>query len=325
MRIPSGKLATTALLGALALTLAASCSSPNTSSPASSGQLTNVVVGAVPAETGAAMYIAQEHGIFAKHGLHVTIRVIQSTSSAFILPEMAKGELDIASGQIPTFIMAEVGGSGSFRLLASGLTLAPGVNEILAMKWSGITDPQQLRHKTIAENAMIGDSPLLVDSVLASYGMKPNDVTVKILGFPDMGAALADHQVDAAYCVEPYCTDIEQKYGAEVIADTDQGAAQGLLTAGYTVTAKWLEHNRKTAAEFAASIAEGATLADTDPADLQQALSASLHVTPMVADVMATGTFPTTVDPVKVSQVADLMLTFGEIKRPFDVNELLGS
>jgi len=41
--------------------------------------------------------------------------------------------------------------------------------------------------------------------------------------------------------------------------------------------------------------------------------------------VMATGTFPTTVDPVKISQVADLMLTFGEIKRPFDVSRLLGS
>jgi NitT/TauT family transport system substrate-binding protein len=323
MRIPSGKLATTALLGALALTLAASCSSPSTSGPASSGQLTNVVVGAVPAETGAAMYIAQEHGIFAKHGLHVTIQTIQSTSD--ILPAMAKGSINIASGQLPSFIMAEVGGGGSFRLLASGLTLAPGVNEILAMKWSGITDPQELRHKTIAENAPIGDSPLLVDSVLASYGMKPSEVSVKILGFPDMGAALADHQVDAAYCVEPYCTDIEQKYGAEVIADTDQGAAQGLLTSGYTVTEKWLKNNQKAATEFAASIAEGATLADTDPADLQRALSASLHITPMVADVMATGTFPTTVDPVKVSQVADLMLTFGEIKRPFDVNKLLGS
>ena len=323
MRTPSGKLITAAVLGTLALTLAASCSSPSTSGPASSGRLTNVVVGAVPAETGAAMYIAQEHGIFAKHGLHVTIQVIQSTSD--ILPAMAKGSIDVASGQLPSFIMAEVGGSGSFRLLASGLTLSPGVNEILAMKWSGITDPQQLRHKTIAENASIGDSPLLVDSVLASYGMKPSDVTVKILSFPEMGAKLAAHQVDAAYCVEPYCTDMQQKYGAEVIADTDQGAAQGLLTSGYTVTAKWLEHNKKTAAEFAASIAEGATLADTNPADLQRALAASLHIAPQVADVMATGTFPTTVDPVKVSQVADLMFTFGELKRPFDVSKLLGS
>ena len=239
MRTPSGKLVIAAVLSVLALTLAASCSSPGTSGPASAGQQTSVVIGAVPAETGAAMYIAQEHGIFAAHGLHVTIRAIQSTSD--ILPEMANGSINIASGQLPSFIMAEVGGTGSFRLLASGLTLSPGVNEILAMKWSGITDPAQLRHKTIAENAPIGDSPLLVDSVLASYGMKPTQVTVKIMKFPDMGAALAAHQVDAAYCVEPYCTDIQQKYGAEVIADTDQGAAQGLLTSGYTVTAKWLK------------------------------------------------------------------------------------
>jgi ABC-type nitrate/sulfonate/bicarbonate transport system substrate-binding protein len=68
------------------------------------------------------MYIAQEHGIFAEHGLHVTIRAIQSTSD--ILPEMAKGSINIASGQLPSFIMAEVGGTGSFRLLASGPRMA---------------------------------------------------------------------------------------------------------------------------------------------------------------------------------------------------------
>ena len=78
MRTPSGKLVTTAVLSVIALTLAASCSSPGTSGPASSGPKTNVVVGAVPAETGAAMFIAQEQGIFAKHGLHVTVKSIRS-------------------------------------------------------------------------------------------------------------------------------------------------------------------------------------------------------------------------------------------------------
>jgi len=101
----------------------------------------------------------------------VTVKPIASTID--IIPDMLHGSIDIASGQIPSFITAEAHGVGSFRLLASGLTLAPGVNEIVALKSSGITSGSQLKGKTIAENALVGDAALLVDSELAVYGTKP--------------------------------------------------------------------------------------------------------------------------------------------------------
>jgi hypothetical protein len=58
---------------------------------------------------------------------------------------------------------------------------------------------------------------------------------------------------------------------------------------------------------------------------LQHALAANLHLTSQVASVMATGTFPTSVNPVKVRQVADLMLKFGELKQGFNVTTLTRS
>ena len=58
---------------------------------------------------------------------------------------------------------------------------------------------------------------------------------------------------------------------------------------------------------------------------LQHALIANLHINPTVADVMATGTFPTSVDPVKIRQVAGLMQRFGELKQGFNVAALTKS
>jgi NitT/TauT family transport system substrate-binding protein len=266
------------------------------------------------------MFIAQEQGIFAKHGLHVTVKSITSTTT--IVPDMLSGGVDIASGQIPTFIAAQAQGVGSFHLLASGLTLSPGVNEILALKSSGITSPSQLKGKTLAVNAPTGDSALLTDVVLADAGVSPSQVTHKVIPFTDMGVALSQHEVDAIYCTEPTCSAIKAKYGAQLVADTDQGAAQGMLTAGYTATTAWMKKYPKTAAAFTASILEASKIADSNRADLSKALVASLHITPAVAGSVAIGTFPTSVNQAKLQQVVNLMVKFGELKGSFNVASL---
>ena len=125
MRIArASRVVATAVLGILPLALASACGSSNSSTtPGSSGskpEKTSLVVGAVPAETAAALYLAQERGIFAAHGLHVTVKPITSTLE--IVPDMVHGSIDIASGQIPSFIIAQAQGVGSLHLLASGLT-----------------------------------------------------------------------------------------------------------------------------------------------------------------------------------------------------------
>jgi NitT/TauT family transport system substrate-binding protein len=283
----------------------------------------DLVVGAVPAESAVALYIAQERGIFAAHGLRVKVEAIASTSD--IIPDMLNGGIDVASGQFPGFIAAQAAGVASFHVLATGLVASPGVNEIVALKSSGIGAPVSLRGKSISVNALAGDGPLLVDALLATYEIKPGQVTLKELPFPAMGAALAARQVDAAYCTEPYCTEMEQQYGARVVADTDQGAAAGLPIAGYTVTTAWLHRYPRTAAAFAASIVAASLVADADVAAVQHALVVSLHLSSQVADVAAPVSFPTSVIPAELQQVANLMFEFGELKSYFSVRALTGT
>ncbi len=310
-----------AVLCILTLMLVSACGSAPGTPSASPPEKPDLIVGAVPAESGAALYIAQETGIFAAHGLQVKIEPIASTSD--IIPDMMHGTIDVASGQFPGFIAAQAAGLASFHVLASGLELGPGVNEIVAMRSSGITGPVTLKGKKISVNALAGDGPLLVYSLLATYGIRPAQVRLEALPFPAMGAELAAGRIGAAYCTEPYCTEMEQRYGARVIADTDQGDARDLPIAGYTVTSSWLRKYPRTAAAFAASISAASLVADTNLAALQHALVVSLHLSPQVADVVGTGDFPTTVNAAQLQEVADLMLQFGELKHYFDVTALI--
>lgn len=314
------RLVATAVLGVLPLMLAAACGS-SSSSPASNGlEKTDIVVGFVPAEASSAMYIALEQGIFAKHGLHVTVKKIVSTDD--VIPDLLHGSLDVAAGQVTSFMAAEAKGLGPFRVIASGVDMGPGVDEIVALKSSGITNAADLKGKTIGENAPTGNGVLLTDAALAIDNIKPTQVTYKQIPFTELSAALEAHQIDAGYCTEPYCTELAQKDGAETVADLDQGSATGLIIGGYTVTASWLKKYPHTAAAFAASIDQASKIADTNIADLHRALIAALGVKPQVADVMATGTFPSTIDAVKLEQAADLMVRFGELKQGFNAGAL---
>lgn len=288
---------------------AAAVSSPR---PASRATI-NMVAGVVPDETDAALYLAQQRGIFAAHGLHLTIKTIVSTQDA--VPQLNNGSLDLAAGQLPTWVAAQASGAGEFRVLAPGVELGPDVDQVVALPTSRISNPGQLSGRVIAVNAAKGNGPLLTDNALATYGVRPTDVAFRVVAFPDMVKALAAHQVAAAYCTEPYCTEMAQQLGAVTVADLDNGGVHDILIGGYTVTASWLKKNPKAAAAFLASIHQAVNLARTDPDAVRQALGTSLHVNQQIASVLKIGTFPTTLRSDQMLQIAVLMAQYGEISK----------
>jgi NitT/TauT family transport system substrate-binding protein len=326
MRIASPRrVVATVTLGVLPLVLAAACggSSASTTGASSANKLekTTIVVGGTPTEANAPLYLAIDHGFFKKYGLTVKLQIVQSSTT--LVPSMLHGSIDVAAGQIAGLIAAQAGGAGQFKVLGSGLELTPGVNEILAMKSSKITSVADLKGKTIAVNSPTGNGPLLIDSALATANLTPNAIKLSTVAFPAMGAALAAGRVDAVYETQPYVQDTEQVQGAQPVVDLNQGAAQGLLIAGFVATSQWVKKYPNTAKAFIAAITEGSKLADTNLAAVQQTLEKNLKIPANVVDVMATGTFPTSVDLVKLQQVEQLMLRYKQLKKPFDVSSMI--
>jgi len=114
----------------------------------------------------------------------------------------------------------------------------------------------------------------------------------------------------------------EAAWGAEGLADMDQGAVANFPVAGYAVTDAWLAKYPHTAAALARALAEGQEIAATNRIAVQRAVVADTHVTPQIAAVVALGTFPSAVNRAQLQRVADLMYRDGQLKHPFNVTRL---
>lgn len=283
----------------------------------------DLVVAVVPAEANAGLYIAQAKGLFTKVGLHVTIKPVVSAQA--VIPAMLHGSVDVDGGGYVTYILAQAKGIARIRILAAGFALGPHVNEIIALSKANIQSPADLRGKTIAVNQMGSVASDLTYTALAPYGITPDQVHLVAMPFPAMPGALAAGKIDAAYETEPFVTEAVKRYGVQAVTDLDGGAAQDFPLTGYAVLGSWAARYPRTAAAFTRAIEQGNAIAATNLAVLQQVLSASLHLSPNITGVMATGTFPTSANPVQIQRAADLMLHYGQLKEPFDVKSLMGA
>ncbi len=310
-----------ALAAALITTVTAGCGIA-AARPAAGPEKTSIVVMAVPAEGAAGLYIAQDDGLFARAGLHVTIKATENPTAD--IPALLHGSVDVLSGQYTTYIAADAAGIARMRILAAGYALGPHVQEIMIGSRSAIRSPAGLKGATIAVNAAGSVTTDLLYTALAPYGITPAQVQVTAVPFPVMPAALAARRVDAIYEVEPYVTEAAEKYGDTELADIDTGASQGFPVNGYGALASWTTKYPRTATAFARAIEQGNAIAATNPAARQRALGTSLHLDPKVTAIMAAGTFPTALDPVQVQRVAALMLRYGQLRRPFGVASITG-
>jgi NitT/TauT family transport system substrate-binding protein len=281
-----------------------------------------LVVAVVPAEANAGLYIAQAKGLFTRAGLHVTIRPIVSAGA--VIPAMRRGSVDVAGGGYVSYIAAAAAGVAKMRILAAGFALGPHVNEIIALPKAHIQGPAGLRGKTIAINQPGSVGNDLTYQALAPYGITPAEVHLVAMPFPAMPAALAAGKIDAAYETEPFVTEAVRRYGALAVADLDSGAAQDFPLTGYAALASWAAKYPRTTAAFTRAVERGNAIAATNLAVLQRVLSTSLHLSPDITGVMATGTFPASASRVQIQRAADLMLQYGQLRKPFNVESLMG-
>lgn len=279
-------------------------------------------VGAIEAVTAAGLYVAQQRGFFAAEGLDVTI--VPTTGSGPVMADLLNGRLDINFGNYVSFIAAQANGAASLRILAEGNNATAHEQEIVVLPHSPVTSVAGLRGKTIGVNALANVATLIVSSVLAENGVPPSVVSLVAIPFPAMGAALAARRIDAAWLVEPFLTEAEIRYGAEAVADGDQGATQNFPVSGYATTTAWVRRFPMTAAAFLRALNRGQQVADTSRPVVEQVLPRYIGITRQVAALVVTGNFPTGVDVVEIQRVADIMHQFGMLKQPFNVAPMIG-
>jgi NitT/TauT family transport system substrate-binding protein len=278
----------------------------------------DVTVAAIPAVDLAGLYIAQDRGLFARQGLHVTIVSVPSSQS--VIAEQRDGRVDISAGSYVAYLAAQAAGA-QFRILAEASILSPDTRALVVTANSRINTVAQLAGHKIGVNGVNSIGTLLVSALLAAHGLSP--AVVKFVddpgGFPVIPGQLQDGAWDAAFLAEPYITAAGQQYGQLVLADLDQGAVLNLPVDGYVATQAWARTHPATAAAFTRAIEQGQAIANSDISAVQTIMARHDELPPDVTGSMALpSSYP--VGPVEqagIERVAVAMLKFGVLSQRY--------
>src|SRR4051794_21683627 len=286
--------------------------------PVSDGpEKTDLHVGVLSVVDLAAVQRAQSAGYFAAEGLHVQLEPIQG--GAVAVPKLVSGELDLSWVGWPSAILAQAQGLSDFRLLPEGYSTAPGSFQIMTLPGSPITGPHDLAGRTIATNTIKSITDLMARSAMQSAGVDASTVKFLELPFPDMLAALQNHQIDGAILPEPFITLAKNQLKAVSVLDvTSSGPTSDLSIAGIAGTAKWALQNPNTLAAFERALSR-AQDEMADRALVEKVLTGYTSIKPDAVSQLALGSWPSRVQPSELQRVSDLMQQFGVLNRYFDV------
>jgi NitT/TauT family transport system substrate-binding protein len=315
--------------------LAAGCGSPggdgsSIGMPKVTGlEKTNLTVGAVPVADEAGLYIAQNEGLFAAEGLHVTIEPI--VSSAVATKGQNDGKFDITAGNAVSYVQDQVSGRSNLEIVAEGSLMQPGNQALYTMPDSPVTTIADLKGRRIGVNVLNNIGTLLIGSVLEEHGLSAHQVHFVAMPIPGMGQALKRGAIDVAWLPEPFGSANAETMGLQVLCDLDQGATANFPVGWYVVTKAWAKKYPRTLAAFLYALRQGQQIADTHRPAVEQAmvkLPPPYTVPPQIAAVMTLETYPLNIAPnidrPRVQRVADEMYRFGMLKQPFKVSSMLG-
>ena len=304
-------------LAATAILVLAGCTTAPSGATLAGLEEPDITVAAIPSVDLAGLYVAQDQGLFAKVGLHVTIKKIPS-SKAVVAAQLA-GQVDISAGSYVGYIAAQAAGA-RFRILAEASTLRPDTRTLVVTANSGIASVADLAGQKIGVNGTNSIGTLLISALLQENGISPKKVhfVTDSSGFPDIPGQLQHGAWPAAFLAEPYVTMAEETYGDQELADLDQGATVNFPIDGYMATQAWTRQHPKTAAAFVRAIEEGQTLANNDPTAVRAAMAVSDQLAPTVTAVMALPGFPVgSVDERRIQRTAEAMLQFGMLSQQY--------
>jgi NitT/TauT family transport system substrate-binding protein len=308
---------TVPLIAAMITVLAVGCGSTVGPAARAAPEEPDITVAAIPATDLAGLYIAQDDGLFAQQGLHVTIEKVASSQA--ILASQLKGQVDISAGSYLAYIAAQAAGA-KFRILAEASTLEPGTRALVITAGSPIRTVAQLAEAKVGVNGTNSIGNLLLSMVLGEHGISPKrvDFVTDQKGFPAMPGQLQSGAWNAAFLAEPYITVAEENYGQQELADLDQGDTTNLPVDGYVATSAWARQHPRTAAAFVRAIEAGQAIAETQVPAVQSAVGKADNLPSVVTALMALPGFPTgPVDDTQIQRIATAMLNFGMLGQQY--------
>lgn len=309
------------LVSALTLAASAGCSLVSGGGAAGKPQVerSTLRIGVLPSVDVAPLRLALNNKLFENAGLQIDL--VSESSEADGLRQLDAGTLDMAFASNVTLFKSASAGM-QLQLQSEAYQAGTNTMALVTLPNSDYTDPAARPAPRIAVDSDPGVGTLTTRSVLGTAGIDTNKIRFIQKPFGDMTDALRDGSVDAAWMVEPYITKAQKQLGAKVLTDTARGATLNFPMSSYATSKKFADANPRTLRLFRSVLAQAQQLASNHLL-VQDVLHQYVDVDIPTAALVSVGVYPTSLNPVRLQRVADMMETAGMLNTRLDVQQLM--
>ncbi|GAA3232895.1 hypothetical protein GCM10017691_27990 [Pseudonocardia petroleophila] len=312
----------TALIGAVVLT-ACGGAAPVTGDD---GRIA-LTMATVASDSCAQGFFGVDQGIFAAHGIDVTLNVVAG------VPELAaavtSGQANVACSA-PTAIASGVSQGLPFTMIAPGIAYTrdnPGSN-LVVPAGSPIGDVADLAGTTVAVNALNTLPHLASRAMLQDSGVDPESVTFVNLPFPNIAQAMETGQVQSGLLQSPFTENAEAAGGRKIASPYDfvNGGEPFVYTVWFGTT-EFAGQNPEAVAQLREAMAEVSEWAN-DPANAdarRASLAAATGQTAATASTAPLSNYGTELTPELIQSQLDLQVRFGTLPEPVDAATLIAT
>ncbi|MFD6259518.1 ABC transporter substrate-binding protein [Micromonospora chalcea] len=272
-----------ALAAVLLTTSLAACGEDDAPAAASADGLTTVRLASSPLGHLAPIYLAQERGIFAKHGLKVEVDT--ETSDLTSVPAVLAGKVDFATGDLTTLIVARSKGLDVKAVVpASASTGKEGADygALVVKGDSGITSAKQLEGKTVSVNVLTNIAAAAAREAIRADGGDPAKVKLVEIPFPQAPAAVSTGRVDGAWVVEPFLSAAKAQ-GAVPVGWGFTDLAPDLTVSAWYAAGSYTSKNAKIVTAFRDAVREAYAYARDHEDEVRAKIPTFTEIKPEVA------------------------------------------
>ncbi|GAA1623366.1 ABC transporter substrate-binding protein [Actinoplanes couchii] len=313
------------LAGLAAVVLAGSLAACGTDSDkgTTEGGIDQVKVGVIPIIDVAPIYLGKEKGFFSSRKIELTMEAGQG--GAAIVPGVVSDQFQFGFSNMTSLMIAQTK-SVPIKAVAAGVASTGEAGKdfgaVVVKADSAIKTAKDLAGKKISVNTLKNIGDTVTRESVRKAGGDPATLNFVEMPFPNMPAALADGQVDAAWVVEPQLSTIKAAGGREV-ASTFVDAAPNLTVAAYFTSSKLQQSDPDLVARFTEAINESLTYADSHPDEVRAVLASYTKIDEKLRATLVLPKWPTQINEASVQRLSDLGTTDGIFTGAPDLEKLL--
>lgn len=307
---------TSSLLGALVASAIVGLSAPAITQPVK----TKLRAAYVPVVTWLPAMVAKDTGIFERHGLDVSLPLIQNLG---LLPGTLGKQFDIAPSTPPDLINAVAKGldvvavSGGFIESSQHRFI-----EVIVRPDSGINGPKDLKGKVVGSPALGSLMHIATLYWLKKNGVDPQSIQAVEVPFPNMPDQLKAKRLDAVEALEPFVTPM-LKAGNVSIGDPILTIADPTHGTLWIANGEWSRANPAVLKSWNASLSEAADYIKANPEKSREILGKYTKLPPPVVTTIPIPPYDVTLNAKSLEPWVNVLVDLGQINQPLKAESLI--